>query len=107
MSDWWGLSGVKLDDQFDAGSVRTVSHHAWRLALMNSRWYAMRHRRTHQRGGQPGRALLACDTRLTRCMSGPVFKDLGGDLVRRKEALDAQLLHGHILWRAERGDRGE
>jgi hypothetical protein len=61
----------------------------------------------HRRRGQPGRTSSPGHAQLTRCADRPIFEDLGGGLVRRKEAFDAQLLHGHILRRAERGDGSE
>ena len=56
---------------------------------------------------QRGRGQSARDARLPQSFGGPVFEDLGGVRIRRKKALDAHILHGHILRRTKRGNGGE
>jgi hypothetical protein len=56
---------------------------------------------------QRRRLRSACDAELPQSLGGPVFEDLDGVRFRRKEALNAHLLHGHILRRTKGGNGGE
>jgi hypothetical protein len=56
---------------------------------------------------QRGRLRSVCDAGLPQSPGGPAFEDLGGVRFRRKEALNAHLLHRHILRRTKGGNGGE
>src|SRR5215467_7382474 len=57
--------------------------------------------------GPVGPRNLLGAVRLTGRVGSPGSQDLGRVRIGRKEAFDAQFLHGHILRRAERRDRRE